>query len=192
MKNLMMTSALVMALTTPVFAQTATTTTTTEPTTTSPYLPGVDMGVRASDFIGKRIYVTEADMSTMSNDAVAEANAEWQDAGEISDVIISMNGDTEAVLVDFGGFLGIGEKTVALNIKDLTMVPDANSSDDYFIVFQGNKADLEGAPAFDPAMVFSTDTAAADATAAAPADSTMTPAPADPAAAPADTTMAPG
>jgi sporulation protein YlmC with PRC-barrel domain len=191
MKTLMMTSALVMAMTAPVFAQTATTTTTADATMTSPYLPGVDMGVRASDFIGKRIYVTETDISTMSKDAVAQANADWQDAGEISDVIMSMNGDTEAVLVDFGGFLGIGEKTVALNIKDLTMVPDSNSSDDYFIVFQGSKAELDSAPAFDPAMVFSTDTAAADGTAAVPADSTVTPAPADTAMAPADSTMAP-
>jgi sporulation protein YlmC with PRC-barrel domain len=191
MKTLMMTSALVMAMTAPVFAQTATTTTTADATMTSPYLPGVDMGVRASDFIGKRIYVTETDISTMSKDAVAQANADWQDAGEISDVIMSMNGDTEAVLVDFGGFLGIGEKTVALNIKDLTMVPDSNSSDDYFIVFQGSKAELDTAPAFDPAMVFSTDTAAADGTAAAPADSTVAPAPADTAMAPADSTMAP-
>jgi sporulation protein YlmC with PRC-barrel domain len=191
MKTLMMTSALVMAMTAPVFAQTATTTTTADATMTSPYLPGVDMGVRASDFIGKRIYVTETDISTMSKDAVAQANADWQDAGEISDVIMSMNGDTEAVLVDFGGFLGIGEKTVALNIKDLTMVPDSNSSDDYFIVFQGSKAELDSAPAFDPAMVFSTDTAAADGTAAAPADSTVAPAPADTAMAPADSTMAP-
>lgn len=190
MKTLLMTSALVMAMSAPGFSQTATdTTTTVDVQVNSPYLPGVDMGVRASDFIGKRIYVTEADMSTMSTDAVAEADANWVDAGEISDVIISRNGDTEAVLVDFGGFLGIGEKTVAVDMTQLEMVPDSDSPEDYFIVFHGAKADLEAAPAFDPAMVFSTDAPASDA-AVVPADSVTTPAPADATAAPADTTAA--
>jgi hypothetical protein len=184
MKTLLMTSALVMAMSAPGFSQTATdTTTTVDVQVNSPYLPGVDMGVRASDF-------TEADTSTMSTEAVAEADANWVDAGEISDVIISRKGDTEAVLVDFGGFLGIGEKTVAVDMRQLEMVPDSGSSDDYFIVFHGSKADLEAAPAFDPKMVFSTDAPASDA-AVVPADSVTTAAPADPMAAPADTTMAP-
>ena len=188
MKSLLMTSALVMAIAAPAFSQTATATVDVQ--VTSPYLPGVDMGVRASDFIGKRIYVTEADMATMSKDAVAQADANWQDAGEISDVIISRNGDTEAVLVDFGGFLGIGEKTVAVDMRQLDMVPDSSSPEDYFIVFHGTKADLEAAPAFDPKMVFSTDVPASDA-AVVPAESVTAAAPADPMAAPADTTMAP-
>lgn len=133
----------------------------------SPYLPGVQDGVRASDFIGKRVYVTEADTTGLDATAIAQANADWEDAGEINDLIISLTGDAEAVLVDFGGFLGIGEKTVALSLSDLTLVPDANSPDDYFIVFHGTKAELESAPAFDPAMVF-------EATEpAAPADGTV-------------------
>ncbi len=124
------------------------------------YLEGVENGVRASDFIGKRVYVTEADTTGMSDTAIADADANWQDAGEISDMMISLSGDTEVVLVDFGGFLGIGEKTVALDMQQLALVPDADSPDDYFIVFKGTNAELESAPAFNPDMVF----AAADAT----------------------------
>lgn len=168
MKKLILSTALTSALAlsaVPGFAQTATdpaapvTPDATAPAGTmtadsSPYLPGVQDGVRASDFIGKRVYVTEADTTGMSATAMAEAGADWEDAGEISDLIISISGDTEAVLVDFGGFLGIGEKTVALSLADLTMVPDADSPEDYFIVFHGSKAELEAAPAFDPDMVF--------------------------------------
>ncbi|NJS39866.1 MAG: PRC-barrel domain containing protein [Rhodobacteraceae bacterium] len=142
------------------------------------YLEGVENGVRASDFIGKRVYVTEADTTGMSDTAMADADANWQDAGEISDMMISLSGDTEVVLVDFGGFLGIGEKTVALDMQQLALVPDADSPDDYFIVFKGTNAELESAPAFNPDMVF----AAADAT--MPAD-TATDATTAPAAAPA-------
>ena len=156
MKKLFGTSALVMALALPVFAQEANT---TAPANTaialqSPYIEGIDRGVRASNFIGKRVYVTEQDTSVLSVDAIAQADTEWENAGEISDLIISLNGDAEAVLVDFGGFLGIGEKTVAISMANLVMVPDSNSPDDYFIVFHGNKAELEGAPAFNPDMVF--------------------------------------
>ncbi|NEX45882.1 PRC-barrel domain-containing protein [Pseudotabrizicola algicola] len=214
MKKLFGTSALVMALAMPAFAQDATAPmpadgnmATTQDTMAqgnmamnSPYLAGIERGVRASDFIGKRVYVTEQDTSTMSVDAIAVADTEWDDAGEISDLIISLSGDAEAVLVDFGGFLGIGEKTVALSMANLVMVPDSNSPDDYFIVFHGTKAELEGAPEFDENMVFeatatntgvnNTTGMAADGTApvapatdgmaaTAPADGAATTAPAD-------------
>ena len=151
MKTLVATTALVMALALPAMAQDAVT----------PFLPGIESGVRASDFIGKRVYVTEQDTSAMSRDAIGAANTDWEDAGEISDVIISLNGDTEAVLVDFGGFLGIGEKTVAVSMASLVMVPDTNSPDDYFIVFSGSKTALESAPIYAEKMVF-------EATATAP------------------------
>ncbi len=152
MKKLFGTTALVLSLALPAVAQDA----------TSPYLAGLEQGVRASDFIGKRVYVTEADTTGLSDTALSQANADWEDAGEISDIIISMAGDNEAVLVDFGGFLGIGEKTVAVSMANLTMVPDSASPDDYFLVFQGNKAALESAPAFDENMVFDASVAAQD------------------------------
>ncbi|MBK8439596.1 MAG: PRC-barrel domain-containing protein [Rhodobacter sp.] len=134
------------------------------------YLPGIEQGVRASDFIGKTVYVTEADTTGMSTEAIAEADAAWQNAGEINDLMISLSGDTEAVLVDVGGFLGIGEKTVAVALNELTLVPDTNSPDDYFIVFHGTSASLEAAPAFDPEMVFE----AAEPTADPAADPALT------------------
>jgi len=152
MKTLFGTTALVLSLAVPAVAQEA----------TSPYLEGVERGVRASDFIGKRVYVTEADTTGLSETALTQANADWEDAGEISDLIISMAGDNEAVLVDFGGFLGIGEKTVAVSMSNLTLVPDSASPDDYFLVFQGSKAALEGAPAFDENMVFEADATGQD------------------------------
>lgn len=152
MTKLFGTTALVLSLAVPAIAQDA----------TSPYLAGLEQGVRATDFIGKRVYVTEADTTGLSDTALAQANADWEDAGEISDIIISLAGDNEAVLVDFGGFLGMGEKTVAVSMGNLTMVPDSASPDDYFLVFQGNKAALESAPAFDENMVYDATDAAKD------------------------------
>lgn len=154
MNKFLATSALVLATAAPAFAQ----------STSSIYLEGVENGVRASDFIGKRVYLTEADTTGMSETALADADTNWQDGGEISDLIISLSGDTEAVLVDFGGFLGMGEKTVALDVSQLALVPDADSPDDYFIVFKGTKAELESAAPFNPDMVFAATNADASAT----------------------------
>ena len=189
MKTLFGTTALVLTMALPAVAQDMAT----------PYLPGINQGVRASDFIGKRVYVTETDVVGMNETAIASANADWEDAGEISDLIISMAGDSEAVLVDFGGFLGMGEKTVAVSMADLVMVPDSASPDDYFIVFQGSKASLEGAPAYDAAMVFDAPEGGLSDTTAAPAagDPLMETvgtdmAPADGTAPAADTMMADG
>lgn len=165
--------------------------TSTEAGATAPtFLPGIQGGLRASDFIGKDVWVTEADTTGMSATAVAEAGADWQDVGEINDLIITLSGDTEAVLVDVGGFLGIGAKTVALSLSELTMVPDSDSPDDYFIVFHGSKAALEAAPEFDPNMVFEAKAAENTDNVVLPADQATV---ADPAAAPAEAMpVAPG
>ena len=133
MKKLLASSAMILAFASPLVAQ---------DTPTSPYLAGVEGSVSASQFIGKRVYVTEADTTAYSSKALNAAEPDWQDAGEISDVLISLSGDTEAVLVDFGGFLGIGEKTVAVDMKQLTLVPNSGSPGNYFIVFNGSKATL--------------------------------------------------
>lgn len=167
MKNLFLTTALLSALTVPAFAQTA------EVPAEGMYLPGIDTGVRASAFIGKKVFVTDADTAGLSDTAIAAADESWQNAGEINDIIISLKGDTEAVLVDVGGFLGIGEKTVAVALDQLTLVPDSASPQDYFIVFHGTKESLTGAPAFDKDMVFEANATTMEGTAdGAKADAT--------------------
>lgn len=165
MKKLLLTTALLSALSAPALAQT---------TDVSPYLPGIDSGVRASNFIGKRVYVTEADTTGLADTAIAAADETWLNAGEISDIMISLTGDTEAVLVDFGGFLGIGEKTVAVALDQLTLVPDASSPQDYYIVFNGTRETLTNAPAFDPEMVFAVEAPADESVVTDPVATEMT------------------
>lgn len=63
----------------------------------------------AEDLIGTRVYG--------SNDS---------DLGEIGDVILSTNGQIEAYIIDVGGFLGLGEKPVALDAKQLDILVAAN------------------------------------------------------------------
>ena len=100
----------------------------------------------ASDLIGKRVYASK---EAVSADTPVKAAADsWDDIGEVSDLVLSTDGQVEAVLIDVGGFLGIGEKTVAIKKSALVMVPDSDQPDDYFVVIKGDKAMLDNAPSY--------------------------------------------
>jgi sporulation protein YlmC with PRC-barrel domain len=103
--------------------------------------------IRASDFIGRAIYATEAE----TTDENAGVGTDWDNIGEVSDVILTRDGQVAAVLVDVGGFLGIGERTVAIDMNAIRLVSDAGTSEDlndYFIVLQASRANLETAPEY--------------------------------------------
>lgn len=104
--------------------------------------------VQASQFIGMRIYASEA---VVDADEYAGVQPDWQDIGEINDVIISRSGTVDAVLVDIGGFLGMGERQVAVDMSAIKFVADGNTADqenDYFLVMNAPRAQLEGAPEY--------------------------------------------
>ncbi|WP_134679021.1 PRC-barrel domain-containing protein [Paracoccus ravus] len=101
----------------------------------------------AETFIGKRLYVSEADVDGSA--AMNEVDENWDDVGEISDLVISKDGQVKAVLVDIGGFLGMGEKSVSVAMDQLMVIRDGDSENDYFIVFKADRAALENAPGFE-------------------------------------------
>lgn len=102
--------------------------------------------VLASDLIGARIYATEAEVSGDAANGVQEG---WEDIGEVNDVILSADGSVQAVLVDIGGFLGMGERQVAVQMPALrVMRDDATDVDDFFLVMNANRGLLEEAPAY--------------------------------------------
>ncbi len=55
----------------------------------------------------------------------------------------------QAAVIGVGGFLGIGEKNVAVKMNQLKFLKKAgDNATDYFIVVPGNKASLEKAPEY--------------------------------------------
>ncbi len=137
MKKLLLTTAIIGALAAPAMAQTATEIFRSEAAATD---------ILASELIGQRVYASEA---AMDGAAVQGLRDGWEDIGEVNDVILSREGEVQAVLVDIGGFLGIGERTVAIQMAALQMVSDDATSDnegDYFLVMNANRAALEEAP----------------------------------------------
>ncbi|MBN2739343.1 MAG: PRC-barrel domain-containing protein [Rhodobacteraceae bacterium] len=106
--------------------------------------------ITASGLIGKRVYVSQKDMST--SEPIKAADQNWNDIGEVSDVVLGMDGSVAAVLVDVGGFLGMGEKTVAISMNSLRLIPDGDTENAYFVVVKGDKAMLDDAPAYEGNM----------------------------------------
>lgn len=98
-----------------------------------------------SELLGKRLYASETGVDP---NADAAMRAQWQDVGEIDDVLIGKDGEIKAVLLDIGGFLGIGAKSVAVDMNELRFVNETNA-DDYFVVFEADRSALEQAPAFE-------------------------------------------
>jgi sporulation protein YlmC with PRC-barrel domain len=88
--------------------------------------------ILASTLIGKGVY------GSASNDA--------ERIGDVNDVVIAPNGSAEAVIIGVGGFLGIGEKDVAVDFSQVSWVD--RDGERWFVV-EATKEELEAAPAFD-------------------------------------------
>ena len=139
MKTLLMTASILAATGSAAFAQDM----------TAKFRTAADpLEIHASSFIGKRVYAAEA---AIDADAYNGTQPDWQDIGEINDVILSRDGAVEAVLVDIGGFLGMGERQVAVEIGSIRFVADdatAEDLSDFFLVMQAPRDVLETAPAY--------------------------------------------
>lgn len=139
MKTLIASTAIALALAAPSFAQTQ-----TPMNMNGGFVGNIEnQALRTSDLLGARLYVSQNQV-----DLAGGLSPDWDDVGEISDIIIGGSGDIDAVLVDIGGFLGIGERTVAVNMDSLQFVSDGPDANDFFVVMQGDRASLEAAPEF--------------------------------------------
>jgi sporulation protein YlmC with PRC-barrel domain len=85
-------------------------------------------GMRASEIIGAKVNT-----------------ADGTNIGEISEVIVQSNGSINGVVIDVGGFLGLGEKPVLLGWNDLSFAGDAN---DVVVSTALSKEQLNSMPAY--------------------------------------------
>jgi len=118
-------------------SQAADTTTTTTSTTRKPVeiLSGytqVDTDLLATKIIGAPVYDSKA----------TDANK----LGDINDLVLDQNGQVAAVVLGVGGFLGLGEKNVAVDYTALQFVIADDNTERY--VLQTTKEELTNAPDF--------------------------------------------
>jgi hypothetical protein len=103
--------------------------------------------VMASSLIGARVYAASTDIDAAQN-YPADARKDWSDIGEVNDVVLDLNGQVKAVVLGVGGFLGMGEKDVAIDITSLQRVRESADSSDWFLVVNSTKDALSQAPAY--------------------------------------------
>lgn len=144
MKRIIATTAMTLMLSTSAFAAAHT-------TALQPYPVEQAGDIYASDFIGMRVYAAENDFDAFDVDTTVEAGAEleWDDIGEVDDVILGRDGEVKAVIIGVGGFVGIGEKDVAVDMSSIKMVNQIDDPDDFFLVVNTNKEVLTDMPAFE-------------------------------------------
>ncbi|MEX1198530.1 MAG: PRC-barrel domain-containing protein [Pseudohongiellaceae bacterium] len=86
-------------------------------------------GIQADDLIG-------AEVSTNGD----------EDVGPVDDLIIDENGQIVAIIVGVGGFLGMGEKSVAIGWDDVTL---SNHSDEIELRIDVTREGLRSAPEYE-------------------------------------------
>ena len=84
----------------------------------------------ANDLIGKRVYASTG-----------------EDIGEVNDLILTNDGTVRAAILGVGGFLGMGEKDVAVPLNSIKVTPDGENN--VKLQVEATKESLEAAPAYD-------------------------------------------
>lgn len=84
-------------------------------------------------------------------DGMAAMRDNWDMVGEIDDVLITEDGEVRALIVDAGGFLGMGETERRIDIDKVRFVADDRNQNEFFVVFKGDRAQFEEQGTFDRA-----------------------------------------
>ena len=83
--------------------------------------------------------------SKLLNESVR--NKANESIGDINDVVIDKSGKVASVIVGVGGFLGLGEKDVALSFDQLSFATDDDG--DLTVTTEATKESLQSAPAYE-------------------------------------------
>ncbi len=115
-----------------------------------------DQLIRTRDMTGGPVYTTNeahdegswgGETGSWGWGGYDTVGADWNQIGEIEDVVIDRSGQLAGVVVEVGGFLDIGDKHVMLRVEDVELVSEGDDS--YSLVTRYNEEDLEAMPDVD-------------------------------------------
>ena len=86
--------------------------------------------MRTEDFVGTTVY-----------------GANDENVGSIGDIVLNADGEVDAVIIDVGGFLGMGTKEVAVGLDNLAFMTDGDGN--RYLYTEFTKEQLEAAPEYD-------------------------------------------
>jgi sporulation protein YlmC with PRC-barrel domain len=163
--------ALFLGLSSAAMAQTSTTTTTQQPEATQPAAPAAPTAPAApaaqSDSGKSTASEAKSDQSEPAKPVKGQIVLQDKDSilgssligstvytpanetvGDINDLIIGLDGKVQGVVIGVGGFLGLGEKDVAVKMDEITVQPEDANKNNVRLILNSTKADLEAAPEF--------------------------------------------
>jgi sporulation protein YlmC with PRC-barrel domain len=74
-------------------------------------------------------------------------NGDGNRVGEIDEIVLTEDGNIQGIVIDVGGFLGIGTHPVLLNWRDVTF---SGAQDDVKALVNATKDRLKALPAYEP------------------------------------------
>ena len=99
--------------------------------------------IRTRDITGGNVYTTNAanDEGWSMDTVYTEVSADWNDIGEIEDIILNKSGQMIGIVAEVGGFLDIADKHVMIPVSDVNLVAVDDRS--YAFVTKFNEEELE-------------------------------------------------
>ncbi|MDG4647810.1 PRC-barrel domain-containing protein [Roseibacterium sp. SDUM158017] len=99
--------------------------------------------IRSRDITGGNVYTTNAadDEGWDAGNLWNEVGADWNQIGEIEDLVLDRSGQIVGIVAEVGGFLDIGDKHVVIEVGDLNLVAVDDAT--YAYVTRLNEEELE-------------------------------------------------
>jgi hypothetical protein len=107
---------------------------------------GIEGDLLATELMGADLYTTatQYEHDRFQVDAVPR---EWQQIATISNLVVGVDGQVRGVLVDIGGFLGLGARTVMLSMDSVQIATDSGSNAVYAVI-NATREEIEAAPEY--------------------------------------------
>jgi hypothetical protein len=154
MHRTLTTAALAAALALPLAAPLAT------PAAAEAHMMSMDGLIRTRDITGGPVYSVAAEydeerwLDTADTEYYGGANfgygTDYDQIGEIEDIVLDRSGQMIGIVAEVGGFLDIGDKHVMVPVADLRLVPVDDAT--YTYVTRLSEEQLEELPAVDEAF----------------------------------------
>lgn len=126
----------------------ATTNTPDKPAVTAPApaAPGAATGTQKKDTMGNVTWYERVDDDWPASEMIGTTvrNTAGENIGEVNEIILASDGKVRAVILGVGGFLGMGERDVAVAFNSLKITRD--SDNDEVITVDASKETLNNAP----------------------------------------------
>ena len=127
--------------------------------------------------IGDKFVGQQGEDETLASTLIGSPieNGAGEALGDINDLVMSEDGQVKLVVIGVGGFLGIGEKNVAVAFDSIEKLTDADGNP--ILLFEASSEELDAAPAFVTIRELQLQQEAEQPAAPAPVPDPMAPAP---------------